>query len=62
MSNVEYDLLYERVNAFIKLYRQERIKSPTIAELADLVGDTEEKVLECLEFGNPVFQAPHYLH
>ncbi|BAB05190.1 hypothetical protein P4637_07820 [Halalkalibacterium halodurans] len=54
MPHEEYTNLFKKVILVNEWYKQKYIKTPTIAEIAMMVGDSEEKVLECLEFGNPM--------
>ncbi|GAE24809.1 hypothetical protein JCM9140_761 [Halalkalibacter wakoensis JCM 9140] len=49
-----YTTLLDEVLLLVAILRKEKRKSPTIAELALLIGDSEERILECLEFGKPL--------
>ncbi|KHF41795.1 hypothetical protein [Halalkalibacter okhensis] len=43
--------LLQNILLLENITRREKRRSPTIAELATLVGDSEEHILECLELG-----------
>ncbi|WP_368504691.1 hypothetical protein AB3N04_03180 [Alkalihalophilus sp. As8PL] len=46
-----YADVFDRIVVILHDYRKENFRSPTIAQIASMIGDTEEMVLESLEFG-----------
>ncbi|MDT8861688.1 hypothetical protein N0O92_15830 [Alkalihalobacillus sp. MEB130] len=46
-----YSDLFDHVLLLENMIRYEKNTSPTIAELAMMIGYSEELILECLEFG-----------
>lgn len=52
----EYDRLLSKVLNVNEVYHSEFSTSPTIAELSEMTGATEEKILESMEFGHPAIQ------
>ncbi|GAE30778.1 hypothetical protein [Halalkalibacter hemicellulosilyticus] len=53
-KQTSYNHLFQQVYQIQTHSASKQKKSPTIAELAAIVGDTEEHILECLEFGKDV--------
>ncbi len=47
-----YINLFEQVTHILQHYHQEQIAPPTIAELAAITGNSEEEILESMEFGS----------
>ncbi|WP_273716768.1 hypothetical protein [Alkalihalobacillus pseudalcaliphilus] len=46
-----YSDLLEHVHSTIQNYRLVNYQSPSIIQLAEMLGEDEETILECLEFG-----------
>ena len=56
-----YFALFQHVKAIQRRARKEKRKSPTIAEIAASVGDSEEHILESMEFGQTSFFTQSYI-
>lgn len=50
--NTEYDRLLSEVKSVNRNFRTTFSTSPTIAELSEIIGTSEEKILESMEFGH----------
>ncbi|WP_332691150.1 hypothetical protein [Halalkalibacter lacteus] len=48
-----YSALFEHILLLENNARKEKRKSPTIAEISAITGDSEEHILECMELGKP---------
>ncbi|MFC0473564.1 hypothetical protein ACFFHM_24415 [Halalkalibacter kiskunsagensis] len=50
---LHYSALFDHILLLENISRKEKGKSPTIAEVSAIVGDSEEHILECMELGRP---------
>ncbi len=57
-----YCASFQHIKAIQRSAREEQRKSPTIAEIATIVGDTEEHILESIEFGQSSYFTQTYFH
>ncbi|MDV2683249.1 hypothetical protein RYX56_02565 [Alkalihalophilus lindianensis] len=57
-----YADVFDRIVVILHDYRKENFRSPTIAQIASMIGDTEEVVLESLEFGKYFSNHSPFLH
>ncbi|WP_306979447.1 hypothetical protein [Alkalicoccobacillus murimartini] len=60
--NTRYDDILQKVFNYLRLHKQRKGYSPTIPEIANNIGDSEEMILESLEFGQTDALAPTILH
>jgi DNA-directed RNA polymerase specialized sigma subunit len=49
---LSYSALYNQISLIQDQLKKQK-KSPTIAELSAIIGDTEEHILESMELGKP---------
>ncbi|ADC50910.1 sigmaB [Alkalihalophilus pseudofirmus OF4] len=57
-----YADVFDRIVVLLHAYKKEHAKSPTIAQIASIIGDSEEMVLESIEFGRYSPQQSPFLH
>ncbi|WP_100406847.1 hypothetical protein [Bacillus solitudinis] len=57
----KYSDVLSQVLSIVCWCRKQKLKSPTIRELSMLIGNSEEFILESIEFGTPSNQ-PTFLH
>ncbi|MCM3714929.1 hypothetical protein [Halalkalibacter oceani] len=48
-----YSSSFKQIQFIQRLARKKHKKSPTIAEIAAITGDSEEYILESMEYGQP---------
>lgn len=58
----EYDITLRKVFTYLRLHKQTTGITPTITEISDQIGDSEEMILESLEFGQTNNLSMTYLH
>lgn len=49
--HISYIDVFKQVNAIQELAKVEEKHSPSVAEMAAIIGDTEEHILESMEYG-----------
>ncbi|MFK3937721.1 hypothetical protein ACI2JA_09465 [Alkalihalobacillus sp. NPDC078783] len=58
----EYDITLRKVFTYLRLHKQTTGFTPTITEISEQIGDTEEMILESLEFGQTNNLSMTFLH
>ncbi|WP_100372507.1 hypothetical protein [Bacillus sp. FJAT-45037] len=61
-DNQRFADVYDRIVLILQNYHETHFKSPSISEIAKMTGDSEEMVLESLEFGRDVHNSSRFLH
>lgn len=56
LQQINYDVLSDRVANVNTRYLRRYAVSPTIAEISNVIGETEESILESMEFSSRMWQ------